>query len=344
MPKGSMCGNISLLTKDKAKKRSRQVIKKRKKVMYILLGYLHSGIQMVPEKEEESLHVQVILNFQSISKRCLGTPGTRNPLFDFRVFEEIDIYDELENFSNLDIAVLNNVSFGNIFLNNFNVKKPRTGIFSSSSSEFLGSASLNAKEINKIKNIEEFDLNPLTIEISNRGHSQGKLLLSLCLLKTINKNNQNLYEKFENICRLDYAKFKLQMSCLGLRDLAQELTEPVVLFSIRSIKFKHMFRLEDCEEGETQTKKKKKINKLLRETSNGRNVNIMKTSEHIVSLPVNRFLWPFLDIQIFESVDSTPKFFCSIPLVKFAEDMQKEDKNFYLKSIGSVNRRSQVAG
>ena len=109
LAKGSLCGNVCLLTKDKAKKRGRQIIKKRKKVMYILLGYLHSGIQMVPEKEEDLLKIQVSINFQSVSEKCEGTPGCRNPLFKHKIFQKVDIYDELENFSNLDIVVFNNV-------------------------------------------------------------------------------------------------------------------------------------------------------------------------------------------------------------------------------------------
>ena len=77
--------------------------------MYILLGYLHSGIQMAPEKDEEELQIQISLNFQSIFEKCFGTPGCRNPLFKHKIFQEIDIYDELENFSNLDIAIFNDV-------------------------------------------------------------------------------------------------------------------------------------------------------------------------------------------------------------------------------------------
>lgn len=79
--------------------------------MYLLLGYVHSGIQLVPGREEDSLHVQVAISFQSVSEKFLGTASTRNPLFDHSFSNEVDIYDELENFSNLDIAVLNNVGF-----------------------------------------------------------------------------------------------------------------------------------------------------------------------------------------------------------------------------------------
>lgn len=109
LPKGSLCGNVCLMTKDKSKKRGRQIIKKRKKVMYILLGYLHSGIQMAPEKHEDQLKIQVSINFQSISEKCDGTINCRNPVFKHKIFKKVDIYDELENFSNLDIVVFNNV-------------------------------------------------------------------------------------------------------------------------------------------------------------------------------------------------------------------------------------------
>jgi hypothetical protein len=72
---------------------------------------LHSGIQIAPEKEEEELNIQVSLNFQSIFEKCHGTKACRNPLFQHKIFKKIDIYDELENFSNLDIAVFNDVTY-----------------------------------------------------------------------------------------------------------------------------------------------------------------------------------------------------------------------------------------
>ena len=111
----------------------------------------------------------------------------------------------------------------------------------------LGSTSLNAKEIVKIKNIDEFDMKPKCIEIFKKGQSQGKLLLSLCLLKTINKNNQNIYEKFESICRIRNKKFKIKLSCLGLRNLPKDIYEPMIIFSIKSQKFKQIFKINDEE-------------------------------------------------------------------------------------------------
>lgn len=155
-------------------------------------------------------------------------------------------------------------------------------------------------------------MNPKSVEIFHRGQSQGKLLLSLCLLKTINKNNQALQEKFQDLCAIKKRKFRLRMSCLGLRDLCQELSEPVILFSIKSLKFKQFFGMSDKKEQEGSGKKNK-FAEMLRETSNGRNVNIMETADAVLSLPVNRFFWPFLDIQIFDRLDSSPRFFCSNP-------------------------------
>lgn len=119
LSKGSVCANVCLLTKDKAKKRARQIIKRRKKVNYILLGYLQMGIQMAPEVEEGQLKPYVVLNHQSRTERYSvhedkrnpqeEKRNSRNPIFKKKIFEEIDIYDELENRSTFDIAVFNDV-------------------------------------------------------------------------------------------------------------------------------------------------------------------------------------------------------------------------------------------
>jgi hypothetical protein len=91
-------------------------------------------------------------------------------------------------------------------------------------------------------------MKPKCIEIFKKGQSQGKLLLSLCLLKTINKNNQNVSEKFESICRIRNQKFNLKLSCLGLRNLPKDIYDPIIIFSIKSQKFKQVFKINDEEE------------------------------------------------------------------------------------------------
>jgi hypothetical protein len=60
----------------------------------------------------------------------------------------------------------------------------------------------------------------------------------------------------------------------------------------------------------------------------------MQVKEKELSLPTNPFLWPFVDVQIFEGADSSPKFFCSVPLLKFSEDIGIQTKNNYLRMIG----------
>jgi hypothetical protein len=60
----------------------------------------------------------------------------------------------------------------------------------------------------------------------------------------------------------------------------------------------------------------------------------MKVKEVKLNLSVNPFLWPFIDIEIFEKGDSSPKFFCSVPLLKFSEDFGIQKKNTYLRMIG----------
>ena len=111
---GSLCASVSLLTREKAKKKPRQIIRKRKKVMYILMGYIHSGIMLAPEKEEKNLNLKIGVNFQTIHEKFKGTKQTRNPIFNSLLFQDIDIYDELENFSNLDIVVFNKVSVSSL--------------------------------------------------------------------------------------------------------------------------------------------------------------------------------------------------------------------------------------
>lgn len=107
---------------------------------------------------------------------------------------------------------------------------------------------MNAKEISKIKNVDDFDLNPQCVEIFNKGNSQGKLLISLCLLKTINKNNQGVFEKFDSICKVKTQKFNFKLSCLGLRNLSLEVANPIILFSIKSQNFKQIFTLDRTQE------------------------------------------------------------------------------------------------
>ena len=77
--------------------------------MYVLLGFVHSGIQLAPDQEEENLKLHVGLSFQSVHEMFKGTDHCRNPLFRKILCKEIDIYDELENFSNFDVSLYNKV-------------------------------------------------------------------------------------------------------------------------------------------------------------------------------------------------------------------------------------------
>lgn len=77
--------------------------------MYLLLGYLHSGIQLAPAVEAAHLQPSVVLSYQAMFERVSGSGCARNPSFRTRIFREIDIFDDLENRSNLDIALFNDV-------------------------------------------------------------------------------------------------------------------------------------------------------------------------------------------------------------------------------------------
>ena len=114
-------------------------------------------------------------------------------------------------------------------------------MFTSASSKLIGSASLKMKEIPKIKHIDEFEISPKCIEIFKNGQPQGKLLMTLCLLKTINKNNQPVEDIFNKKLCVNRHIFKFKISCLGLRNLSTSLPDPTIVFSVDSPHFRQVF-------------------------------------------------------------------------------------------------------
>jgi hypothetical protein len=91
-------------------------------------------------------------------------------------------------------------------------------------------------------------MTPKCIEIFKKGQSQGKLLMSLCLLKTINKNNKLVSDNFKTISEIQTRPFNFKISCLGLRDLPKDIHDPIIKFSIKSMAFEEKFNINENEE------------------------------------------------------------------------------------------------
>lgn len=272
-------------------------------MIYVLLGYIHSGIQLAPQIPENELNLNIHLTFQTIHEKTSGDKESRNPFFGKLIAREIDIYDELENFSNLDISVYNQVK--------------NKGFFGGGGNTFIGSNSINSKNIKKIKHLEEFIEDPICIDLKHKGNSQGKVLMSVCLLKTINKNNQSIIKKFKEEFILRKKYFRIRFSILGLRNLPRDISACSVKFSIKSYGIEEEFSGESIKE-------------------DSKNINIMHTKELNVELPQNILYWPFLDIKIYEKSESIPHFFHSLPLVLYLDDLSKGDKSQYKYMIGNI--------
>ena len=263
---------------------------------------------MAPFLEFEKFKFLFVISFQGFRKEFILETNSKNFVVDESVFFEVEIENSIEFISDVKIEVFEISDNKNLaLLNYFNLHKKQN--------LEIGKIYIPENELSKIKSINKFYIRPNFYTLKKKNKITGKLLANFTLIKSSNKIKE-IKSKYLKICQIEKSSFKIKISCIGLRNLTKEISEPKIVYKI--------LKREIILKSELKNTKK-----------NCYNVNICDTEEICLELPNKFIFWPFIEISVFENFVSKKRIYgISLPLVYFCDLISQKFLKDYKEFIG----------
>ena len=317
---GDILLNYKLFLKNEAKI-FRMPLKRKKKIKYIFLSYLHSVVELAPFLENGNYKFLFILSFQEFKKEFVVETKNKNFFIEKNIFFELEIENSIEFISDVKLEVFEISENKNTkLINFFNLSKNKN--------IEIGKLYIPENELTKIKSIKEFDLKPNFYTFIKDNKITGKILANFTLIKSSNKIKE-IKSKYAKICEISKSYYKLKISCIGLRNLTKELSNPKIVYKIL--------------QNEIILKKTEEKNNI----KNFYNINICDSEEINIELPNKFIYWPFINISIYDNFVSNSNldsnlncdgnkriYGVSLPLVYFCDLVSDKFVDGYKEFIG----------
>lgn len=268
---------------------------------YLMLAYVYGGYDLAPELHSSDVIPDLKIKIAPEKPFGPKTASGKYPVWDKIIPKIVTLDENLEFASKIVVTVTNE----------------KKSMFSGMQDNTIGTFTMSALDCVEITKFEEYEFNrgkfiPKFYHLMKDGFSKGRILASFVLMKCAGKNIENpveeeaKYDKRLNAHRykLDTFVTKIDVSLLGIRNLAAELKRPRGRISI-------------AQKGDP------KVQDITIKEEDQRNINILDvvTFPDVELTKDPRFL-PVVEMLIWDE-GSNKKYFTSTPLFEYASQWQK---------------------